>query len=201
MASIVRLHRAGTVGPMHASDIAFDDVLLVMTAAVVVPLLLGLVPKLPIPSSVVEIMAGIIIGPALLDWVSDDTVVNVFAKLGVALLLFLAGLEIDFAKLRGRPLRLGLLSFAASLGLGLLLALPLGALDIVVHPLLVAIILSATSLGIVCPVLKDAGILDTRAGTFLVAACSIAEFGSIVVLSMFFSPSGSADPLTTILKL
>ena len=186
---------------MHASDIAFDDVLLVMAAAVAVPLLLGLVPRLPIPSSVVEILAGILIGPALLDWVSDDTVVDVFAKLGVALLLFLAGLEIDFAKLRGRPLQLGLLSFAASLALGLLLALPLGALDIVVDPLLVAIILSATSLGIVCPVLKDAGILDTRAGTFLVAACSVAEFGSIVVLSMFFSPSGSADPVTTILKL
>ena len=49
--------------------------------------------------------------------------------------------------------------------------------------------------------LKDAGILDTRAGTFLVAACSVAEFGSIVVLSMFFSPTGSVDPLTTILKL
>ena len=49
--------------------------------------------------------------------------------------------------------------------------------------------------------LKDAGVLDTRAGTFVVAACSIAEFGSIVVLSMFFSPEGSADPATTILKL
>jgi Kef-type K+ transport system membrane component KefB len=183
------------------TDISFDDLLLVMTVAALVPLLLGLFPRLPIPSSVVEIAAGIIIGPALLDWVSDDAVINVFAKLGVALLLFLAGLEIDFAKLRGRPLRLGLLGFVASLALGLLLALPLGALDIVVDPLLVAIILSATSLGIVCPVLKDAGILDTRAGTFLVAACSIAEFGSIVVLSMFFSPSGSADPLTTVLKL
>jgi Kef-type K+ transport system membrane component KefB len=186
---------------MHASDIAFDDVLLVMAAAVAVPLLLGLVPRLPIPSSVVEILAGIIIGPALLNWVHDDSVVDVFAKLGVALLLFLAGLELDFAKLRGRPLRLGLVSFVVSLGIGLLLALPLGALDIVVDPLLVAIILSATSLGIVCPVLKDAGVLDTRAGTFLVAACSVAEFGSIVVLSMFFSPSGSADPLTTLLKL
>jgi xanthine/uracil permease len=54
---------------MHASDIAFDDVLLVMAAAVAVPLLLGLVPRLPIPSSVVEILAGIIIGPALLNWV------------------------------------------------------------------------------------------------------------------------------------
>ena len=182
-------------------DISFDDLLLVMILAAAVPLLLGLAPKVPIPSSVVEIAAGILIGPAVLNWVSDDPVINVFAKLGVALLLFLAGLEIDFVKLRGRPLRLGLVAFVASLLVGLALALPLGAVGVVIDPLLVAIILSSTSLGIVIPVLKDAGILDSRAGTFLVAACSIAEFGSIVVLSMFFSPTGSANPATTILKL
>jgi len=182
-------------------DISFDDLLLVMVLAAAVPLLLGLAPKVPIPSSVVEIAAGILIGPAVLNWVSDDPVINVFAKLGVALLLFLAGLEIDFVKLRGRPLRLGLVAFVASLLVGLALALPLGAVGVVIDPLLVAIILSSTSLGIVIPVLKDAGILDSRAGTFLVAACSIAEFGSIVVLSMFFSPTGSANPATTILKL
>jgi Kef-type K+ transport system membrane component KefB len=50
-------------------------------------------------------------------------------------------------------------------------------------------------------VLKDAGILDSRAGTYVIAACSVAEFGSIVVLSMFFSPTGSVDPIVTVLKL
>ena len=182
-------------------EINFDDILLVMVVAVAVPLLLGLVPRIPIPSSVIEIAAGIVIGPAVLDWVSDDSVIDVFAKLGVALLLFLAGLELDFAKLRGRPLRLGLISFVASLLVGLALALPLGALDVVIDPLFVAIVLSSTSLGIVVPVLKDSGVLDTRTGTFVVAACSVAEFGSIVVLSMFFSPRGSVDPVVTIVKL
>src|SRR5690349_1780436 len=109
MASIVRRRRAGTVGPVQG--LPFDDVLIVMVVAVAVPLLLGLAPSLPIPSSVVEIAAGILIGPAVLGWVGDDEVVNVFAKLGVALLLFLAGLELDFAKLRGRPLLLGLAAF------------------------------------------------------------------------------------------
>jgi Kef-type K+ transport system membrane component KefB len=181
--------------------VSFDDILLVMVVAVAVPLLLGLFPRVPIPSSVLEIAAGIVIGPAVLNWVSDDSVVNVFAKLGVALLLFLAGMELDFAKLRGRPLRLGLISFVVSLAVGLALALPLGALDVILDPLFVAIVLSSTSLGIVVPVLKDAGVLETRAGTFVVAACSIAEFGSIVVLSLFFSPKGSVDPVVTIVKL
>jgi Kef-type K+ transport system membrane component KefB len=118
----------------------------------------------------------------------------------VALLLFLAGLELDFGKLRGRPLKLGLVGFVASLVIGLGLALPLGAIDVLIDPLLLSIILSGTSLGIVCPVLKDAGILDSHAGTFVIAVCSVAEFGSIVVLSMFFSPSGSTG-LETVLNL
>jgi Kef-type K+ transport system membrane component KefB len=71
---------------------------------------------------------------------------------------------------------------------------------VIIDPLLLAIILSATSLGNVCPVLKDAGVLDSHAGTFVVAACSVAEFGSIVVLSMFFSPSGSTG-VETVLNL
>ncbi len=68
----------------------------------------------------------------------------------------------------------------------------------IINPLLLAIILSATSLGIVVPVLKDAGVLDTHAGTFVVASCSVAEFGSIVVLSMFFSPSGTTGVLAVV---
>jgi Kef-type K+ transport system membrane component KefB len=172
--------------------LAFDDVMIVMIVAVAVPLLLGLFPSLPIPSSVVEIAAGILIGPAVIGWVGDDKVISTFAQLGVALLLFLAGLELDFGKLRGRPLKLGLIGFAASLVIGYLLALPLGHIGVVIDPLLLSVILSSTSLGIVLPVLKDAGILDTHAGTFVVAACSVAEFGSIVALSMFFSPSGSS---------
>jgi Kef-type K+ transport system membrane component KefB len=178
--------------------LAFDDVMIVMIAAVAVPLLLGLAPSLPIPSSVVEIAAGILLGPAVLNWVADDTVVTVFSQLGVALLLFLAGLELDFRKLRGRPLKLGLIGFVVSLVVGLALALPLGATGVIIDPLLLSIILSATSLGIVVPVLKDAGILDTHTGTFVVAACSVAEFGSIVALSIFFSPSGTSGVLAIV---
>ena len=74
-------------------EVSFDDLLAVMALAVLVPLVLGLFPKLPIPSSVVEITAGIIVGPALLGLVRTDATIQVFAKLGVAILLFLAGLN------------------------------------------------------------------------------------------------------------
>jgi Kef-type K+ transport system membrane component KefB len=184
-----------------STDVNFDGLLLVMAVAVVVPLLLGLVPRLPIPSSVLEIAAGILIGPAVLDWVHNDSVINVFAKLGVALLLFLAGLELDFDLLRGRPLNVALLAFGLSLAIGLVIAVPLAQFDVIINPLLITIILSSTSLGIVLPVLKDAGALQSRVGSFVVAGCSVAEFGSIVVLSMFFSRTGDADPLVALLRL
>jgi Kef-type K+ transport system membrane component KefB len=182
-------------------EVTFADLLVVMTLAVLIPLALGLVPWLPVPSSVVEIAAGIVVGPALLGLVSYDATIDVFARLGVAILLFLAGLELDFSKLRGRPLTLGVWGFALSLAIGLALCFPLAQADDIIDPLLVAIILSSTSLGIVAPVLKDTGLLGTTTGRFVIAACSVAEFGSIVVLSMFFTQTGSADPLVTVLKL
>jgi Kef-type K+ transport system membrane component KefB len=174
-------------------DVSFDGLLAVMAVAALVPIVLGLVPRLPVPDSVLEILAGILIGPAVLDWVHTDQAIDVLAKLGVAFLLFLAGLELDFRVLRGKPLTYGLVSFGASVALGVALTLPLWGLGEIVNPLLIAIILSSTSLGIVIPVLKDAGRLESRLATFVVASCSVAEFGSIVLLSMFFSGSGFAQ--------
>ena len=49
--------------------------------------------------------------------------------------------------------------------------------------------------------LKDTVLLDTTTGRYVIAACSVAEFGSIVVLSLFFTQRGTADPLATIVKL
>ena len=185
---------------MHG-DVSFDGLLAVMAVAALVPIVLGLVPRLPVPDSVLEILAGILIGPAVLDWVHTDQAIDVLAKLGVAFLLFLAGLELDFRVLRGKPLTYGLVSFGASVALGVALTLPLWGLGEIVNPLLIAIILSSTSLGIVIPVLKDAGRLESRLATFVVASCSVAEFGSIVLLSMFFSGSGSPKPVQTVGKL
>ncbi len=189
------------LGASSPGDITFDGLLVVMVMAVVIPLALGLFPRLPLPGAVVEILAGIIIGPAVLGWVTPDRAIQVLAKLGVAFLLFLAGLELDFDRLRGRPLQFGLIGFGASIILGLAVTIPLGLTDVVIDPLLVTIILCATSLGIVMPVLKDAEQATTRLGTLVIAACSVAEFGAIVLLSMFFSGTGAPHPLQTIGKL
>src|SRR5215208_6018904 len=103
---------------------------------------------------VLEIVLGIAIGPQVLGWVSIDTPIQVMSLLGLAFLLLLAGLEVEYDRFRGRLLRLTALGYAMSFGLAALIGLGLNAGGLVKSPLLVAIVLSATSLGIVIPVLK-----------------------------------------------
>src|SRR5262249_2446564 len=96
-------------------------------------------------------------------------------------------------RLRGRTLRLTGLGYVLSFGIALVIGIGLRGADLVRSPLLVAIILSATGLGIILPILKDAGETSTAFGQVIVAGASIAEVGPIVLLSLFFSDkAGSA---------
>src|SRR6266496_6587800 len=173
------------------TDVSFNGLAIVAAAALAAPLALGLFPRIRLPSIVLEIVLGIVIGPQVLGWVSIDTPIQVMSLLGLAFLLFLAGLEVDYERLRGRVLRLTALGYAISFGLALLIGLGLHAGGLVKSPLLVGILLSATALGIVIPVLKDAGQVDTPFGQLVVAAASIAEIATIVLLSLFFSGEAS----------
>src|SRR5262245_15715564 len=151
-------------------EIAFVNLVIVAAIAFVLPLLLGYVPWLRLPSVVLEIAAGIAIGPAGLGWVRADLPVQLFALVGLAFILFLAGLEIEFARLRGRLLGLALGGFALSFGLALLATYALGAARQVESPLFVAIMLAATSLGVVIPTLKDAGQGASEFGQLVIVA-------------------------------
>jgi Kef-type K+ transport system membrane component KefB len=165
---------------------SFDSVAVVAAVALVAPLAVGL-PRLRLPAIVVEILLGIAVGPQALGWAKVDEPVSVLSTIGLAFLLLLAGLEIDFPRLRGRLLRLTAAGYALSFGLALAVGLLLRAGGLVKSPLLIAIILSATGLGVILPILKDAGETATPYGQVVVAGASIAEVGPIVLLSLFFS--------------
>jgi Kef-type K+ transport system membrane component KefB len=171
---------------------SFGGLLLIVAAAFAAPFLLGLFPQVRLPAVVLEIVAGIVIGPSILAWVHPDETIDVVARIGLVFLLFLAGLEIEFHRLRGRVLRLALVGFVVSFALAVVMALGLKAADPVQTPLLVAIILSATSLGVIIPVLKDAGQVSSQFGQLVVAAGSIADFGGIILLSVFFTGKGGS---------
>jgi Kef-type K+ transport system membrane component KefB len=169
---------------------SLTNLLVVAAIAFAVPFALGLFPRLQLPSVVLEIVAGIVAGPSVLGIVHVDQTVSVVALLGLGFVLFLAGLEIELDKLRGPVLKLTGLAFALSFAIALVVALGLKAAGLIDAPLLVAIILCATSLGVLIPVLKDSGEIATTFGQLIVAAASIADFGAIILLSIFFSGEG-----------
>ena len=172
-------------------EVGFTNLLVVALIALVAPLALGFVPKLRMPAVVLEIVAGVVVGPSALGWVEVDLPVSIVAVLGLAFLLFLAGLEIDLGQLRGSVLRLALVGYVVTLVLGLAVGGGLDLLGWTSNPVLVAVALSATSLGLVVPVLKDARQLENGLGQAVVAAASVADFAAIVLLSLFFSTNES----------
>src|ERR1041384_1525969 len=99
-------------------DVSFGNLLIVADVAVLAPLGVGLFPRLRIPAVVLELIGGIILGPSVLGWVHADLPVQILALFGLAFLLFLAGLEIDVHRLRGRLLRLAVLGYLITLVLG-----------------------------------------------------------------------------------
>jgi Kef-type K+ transport system membrane component KefB len=173
-------------------DPTFTSLLIVVAVAFAAPLLLGLFPRVRLPAVVLELMTGIAIGPSGLGWVEVDATIEVLAFIGLAFLLFLSGLEIDFMRLRGRVLRLAATGYAVSFALAAGLALALSGAGLVDTPLFVAILLSATSLGVVVAVLKDANEIASTFGQLVIAAGTIADFGAIILLSVFFTGEGGA---------
>jgi Kef-type K+ transport system membrane component KefB len=168
-------------------EVSFQNLLIVVVAGFAAPLALGLVPRFRLPAVVLEIVIGILIGPAVLGWVEVDEPVEVLALVGLAFLLFLAGLEIDLTALRGALLRVASLGFAVSLALAIAAGLALDVAGIADEPLLIAIILASTSLGVIVPVLQDSGESSSRFGQLVIAAASIADFASVLLLTLLFS--------------
>jgi Kef-type K+ transport system membrane component KefB len=169
-----------------------DNLVAVLAVAAAVPLILAAVPRVPVPGPVLEIVAGIVLGPAVLNLVKPDPAVRLLSTIGLAFLLFLAGLEIDVRHFRGPRARLTGLALGLSALLALIIGIVLHAAGIVESPLLVGIILIATSLGLVIPILKDAGVADRPVGQFAIAGASLGEVSSVVLLSLFFSGRAAA---------
>lgn len=178
---------------------SFGGLLVVAAIALGAPLLVGLLPAIRVPAVVLEIVAGIAVGPAGLGWVDVDVPIQVLSLLGLAFLLFLAGLEIDVARLRGPVLRSAGLGYGLTLVLGLAVGLAFSAAGWVMSPVLLAIALSATSLGLVVPVLKDAGRLEAPVGQLTVAGASVADFAAVVLLSLLFSETSGGTASKVVL--
>jgi Kef-type K+ transport system membrane component KefB len=169
----------------------YDNLVLVTAAAMVGPLVIELLPVPKLAPIVVELLAGILIGPHVLGLVEIDEPVAVLSQIGLVFLFFLAGLEIAFDREGRGHLWLVAGGFAVSTALAVAVAHLLDAAGMVEAPLLVAIVLAATAFGIVVAVLKDAHQTTTSFGRLVIAGASVADVATVVLLSLFFSRNGS----------
>ena len=165
--------------------------LLVLAVAAAAPVIATAASRLSaalvVPVVVVEIALGALIGPDILKLADVNDVLGVFGQLGLGFLFFFAGYEIHFDRIRGAPLRLGLLGWAVTLALAYALAAVLQATGVVLSGLLVGSAMTTTALGTLIPILRDAGRLDTRLGTFVIGAGAVGEFGPVLIVTLLLS--------------
>jgi len=177
----------------------FENVLIMSAGAFAVRLFLGFVPSIRVPGPVLEIVIGVVIGPQVLGWVVVDGPVLVLSTLGLAFLLFLAGMEVDIQALRGRDGRIAFMGFGISVVLALAIGFILQASGLIINGLLVGFALTASSLGVLIPLLADEGELRSPLGRFVIAGASVGEIGVVVLLALFFS--GGSGPGATLVVL
>jgi len=178
-------------------EYSIGTLVLIPAVAVAAPLLVQVVRRwVAVPLVVFEIVLGLLLGPAMLGWIVPDDLATFFADFGLAMLFFLAGNEIDFGTIRGRPLRRAaigwIISLAAGIGLAALIAPHLAAAAFV------GIALTSTALGTIMPVLRDSGDLKTPFGVAVIALGAVGEFGPLLAISLFLS---GRQPLTAALVL
>lgn len=137
-----------------------------------------------VPVVIWQMVLGILVGPQVLGFVRPDSLWNWLGDAGLTALFFMAGLELDLGRVRGRPLNLALRGWGLSLVLGFAAAALLQRLPFIHAPFIVALALITTAMGTFMPILRDAGKLDTRFGSLVLAAGAVGEFGPVVVVGL-----------------
>jgi Kef-type K+ transport system membrane component KefB len=139
-----------------------------------------------LPTVVVELLLGVVIGPQVLG-LEVSEFIEFFAGLGLGMLFFFAGYEIDLRRIAGRPLRLAAIGWAISLALAYAIGGVLAAAGIVLSLLYTGSAMATTAIGTLIPILSDSGELKTRFGTYLLAAGAVGEFGPILLVTLILS--------------
>jgi Kef-type K+ transport system membrane component KefB len=165
-----------------------DSFFLIVLSSALAAITVAVLPaRVAPPVVVLEILLGILIGPHGFSLAATDEFSLFFSNLGLGMLFYFAGYEINFNQIRGRPLQLGargwLLSILIAYAIGAVLAAA-GAIDSLVY---VGSAMATTAIGTLIPILRDGGQMKTRFGTYLLAAGAVGEFGPILLVTLFLS--------------
>jgi len=164
-----------------------ETLLIVLAVAALAPLIADLPVRVRVPIVVAELVLGIVVGPDVLDLAKPGPMLNVFKELGLAFLFFLAGMEIEFERVRGTPAKLAVRGWGLSLVIGLAAGGLLYAVGLVGTPVLVGLAMTTTALGAMVPILKDSGLVEEPFGRYALAAGAMGELGPIVSLSVILA--------------
>src|SRR5271168_841320 len=159
----------------------------ILAVAVLAPLLAEIPVGFKVPVVVLEVALGIVIGPHVLHLIQFDGFVETMFTIGMAVTLFMGGMELDFGEIKGRPLFLAVGGWIVSLLLGVTVVGLLHAIPNVRAPLMVTLAMCTTGLGVLIPIFRDGGQLETAFGRFVVAAGTVGEIGPIVAMSLLLS--------------
>lgn len=177
-----------TALPVAATTVDTGSFFAIVLVAAVAAITVAIVPKRFAPPVVVlELLAGILIGPEVLGFAHPGDFIEFFSNLGLGMLFFFAGYEIDFHRIKGLPLELGAWGWLLSVGLAFGIGGILAGLGIIVSFLYTGAAMATTAIGTLIPILRDNGELKTRFGTYLLAAGGAGEFGPILLVTLFFS--------------
>jgi len=190
---------SGLLEPLAQTPLAADapgpdlgSLVFILLASMLGGLLARLNPRVPLPSVILEIVLGILIGPQVLDWARVDSYGQLLANFGIALLFFFAGLEVIEHRVPVDVLRRGTVGWALSLAVALALCFGLERAGLHTKWWLLAVALATTSLGTLVPILSDAGVLETRLGAAVLGTGVAGEFWPIIVISVFLTSTYGA---------
>lgn len=184
----------------------FLSLVIVVLAACLTPIIVNRLNINFLPVVVAEILMGIVIGNSFLNIVERDSILNILSTLGFIFLMFLSGLEIDFKAFkkdkRARQgqnddessipghLNLALTVFAFIMIISILLAYVFKWLGLVDDVLLMVIIISTISLGVVVPTLKEMNIMRTTIGQFILLVAVLADLVTMILLTVYGAING-----------
>jgi Kef-type K+ transport system membrane component KefB len=177
------------------TEAALPTLVLVAVAAVVAPILAELSRGLRVPSVVIELLLGILMGPFVLNIAHPNGVITALSDMGLTFLMFMAGFELDLKRIKGSPLNLGVLGWFVSLGIALAFAFALVSSGLALDTLVVGLALTTTALGTLLPILGDAGVLTSPFGAYVVGIGTAGEFGPVVAVAVLLTQK---DPRITI---
>ncbi|MFZ3328372.1 MAG: cation:proton antiporter [Methylocella sp.] len=152
--------------------------------AVFAPLLTRLPAFARTPAVVLELMLGILIGPSALGWVTSQGAIGFLGEFGLIFLFLQAEFEFNAEKIGAAPLRLGVLAWLAAFGLSGLFGGLLYAIGLLRAPLLIALVLPTTALGMLLPILRESGNLDTNFGRHVLGAAVVDELGPVILAAI-----------------